>query len=187
MKIRGIKTSLLFAAIAAFFVLITSANAQTVLVNYSFNVADACTAAPAATATNITSTFSPTSGSCSTATTGNAATTVPPAFVVNAAGSAPSLSGVLTPSYQFTLGGANLNTYTGYQLFFQLRSTSTGPSTATLEYSVNGGAFTAVPNGTFAVPQNGTVTNYNFDLSSVSALNNATSIVFRITGSGGSS
>lgn len=183
MKTRGFTKKLFFLTIAAFFALMTSANAQTVLVNYDFGTTNGCTATPTSTATNITATFAVATGSCTSA--GGSTAASPPAFVANTtAGQAPNISSSFTPAAQFTLGGSALNTYSSYSLFFQLRSSGTGPNTATVEYSVNGGAF--VNAATLTVPTTGAFTNFNVDLTTISALNNATSIVFRITGSGGS-
>ena len=185
MNLRGIMKSLSFFSIAAFFVLMANASAwgQTVIVNYDFGTTNGCTAT-GANAANITSAFSVASGTCTSAT-GTTATS-PPAFVASTtAGQAPGLSGTLTPAFQFTLGGSSLSSYSDYSLFFQLRSSGTGPNTATVEYSVNGGAFMTAPGSPFAVPTTSTFTAFNIDLSSVTALDNATSIIFRITGSGG--
>lgn len=165
-----------------FALLSSNVSAQTTIVNYDFNM-NPCTAAPATTALNVTSTFAVTTGTC--ASVAGTASTAPPAFVANAAGSAPNISGTTTPTLTFTLGGTDLNTFTSYKLFFQTRSSGTGPSAFTLEYSVNGGAFISA--GTFASPQTSAFVNQSIDLSGITDLNNATSIVFRISGSGGAS
>ncbi len=171
-------------AITAFFALMTSANAQTLLVNYDFASAVAgtpCTAAPLTTATGVTSTFTTTTGTCTTPA--GTASTAPPAFVANAASQSVSVTGFATGSsngFLFQLSG--VSSFQNYMLFFQAQRSGTGPVNADVQYSTNGTTFT-----TFQTinPGNGVFAAFSIDLSSIAAIENQPNVYFRVLGSGG--
>lgn len=159
---------------------VQSPTAAVTIINYDFNSTTPCTAAPISTATNVSSTFSIT-GTCSSAA-GTATTAT--AFTTNStAGNAPSTTGATSNVAQFTLGGSALATYSNYKLYFQLRSSGTGPMSGLLEYSTNGG--TSYTSGGTYTSGNAVFTATNIDLTSATTLNGATNIIFRLTTSGG--
>jgi len=106
-------------------------------------------------------------------------------------GSANSLSvNTWTPGdyFQFRLGTVG---YSGIGVSFDQTSSSTGPRDFDLQYSTDGSSFTTF--ASYAVLQNGLAPNpgwssgtyqsaytFNFNLSSVSALNNAANVYFRL-------
>lgn len=170
-------------------------NAQTVLVNYDFSSAVASvgtapcnTGTPLTTAPGVTSTFTVGGTGVCTTPAGNAST-VPPAFVANASNQAVSIVGTgpnTTNFFQFRLDG--VSSFSNFMVFFQAGRSSTGAQSATLQYSTDGTTFTDFQ--TVAVPINGTplvLGNFNFDLSSVTAINRQATVFFRIVGSGASS
>ncbi len=89
--------------------------------------------------------------------------------------------------FQFSLGSVG---YSGIGISFDQVSSSTGPRDFYLAYSTDGSAFTQFGSGYVVLansaPNNwssGTpiaTTTYNFDLSSISTLNNAPAIYFRL-------
>lgn len=163
--------------------------AQTVLVNYSFNDAIAgqtpCNPGTPVLATGVTSTLTTSTGTC-TAPAGNATTAS--AFAQNAVGSALSISGFATGATQyFQVQLSNVAAYSNYQIYFQAGRSGTGAQNATLQYSIDGTNFTDFQ--TVPVTQTGTpvvLDAFNFNLSSITALNGQPTVYFRIVGSGGS-
>jgi len=163
----------------------------TILVNYNFNDAIAgsmpCNPGTVTTTVGVSSIFTTSTGTCTTPT-GTA--TTPTAFTQNAIGPAVSITGFAadaTQFFQFQLGGQFLPRFGSYMVYFQGLRSGSGPSSATLQYSTDGTTFTNFQ--TVTVPTNATVTfdAFNFDLSSITALNNQPNVYFRIVGSGGSS
>ena len=90
--------------------------------------------------------------------------------------------------FQFRLGTAG---YSGIGVSFDQTSSSTGPRDFDLRYSLDGSSFTTL--ASYAVLQNGLAPNagwsagtyqsaytFNFDLSAITALNNATDVYFRL-------
>ncbi len=165
---------------------ILAPQATVTIVNYDFNTSP-CTAAPAATAPNVSSTFTTSSTAASPTTacaSGTGVATTGTAFAANAAGTAPSLNGLASTSavayFQFQLGGSALNTYSGYKIYFQTIRSSTGPPNGVIQYSTDGVNFTNFT--TFTVPTS--FNAFTFDLSAVAALNNASTVYFRVASSG---
>ncbi len=164
-----------------------SAYAQTTIVNYDFNDATtACTSTPISTATGVTSAYSASEATCA-ASTGTA--TDANAFTSNTtAGTTTGFSnssGTNTKYFQFTLSGSMLNTYSSYQIYFQSQRSNTGAQTITLSYSVDGGAnFTNFPATQTVATSFANSTPEVFDLSGITALNNQSSIIFRLSVSG---
>lgn len=157
--------------------------AQTTIVNYDFNSATAYPVSPVTTAAGITS--SGTSTEAFTSFGGTA--TGPAAFTANTtAGSSIVLnnsSGTNTKYFQFTQGGASLNTYSSFKIYFQAQRSAAGAQTVTLAYSTDGTSFTNF--GTMA-PGNGSFVQGLFDLSAVAAINNPSALYFRLYASGAS-
>lgn len=156
---------------------------QTTIINYDFNTATAYPVAPAATAAGVAAVAT---SSQAFATVAGAATG-PGAYAVNTAGNALNMtnSGGTGKYFDFALSGAALPKYAGFKLYLQGRHPTSGASTLTLQYSLNGGAFTA-----FGVPYSmlepDVFTEGAFDLSGISALNAPTSLTFRLVASGAS-
>ena len=181
------RKNFILSAMFIFAIMLTAAftnnvSAQTTLVNYDFNVLTVtpCSATPV-TSTGVTSTFSTIPVNCVSA--GGVAATSPPAFTANpTAGTAPSIAGT-TSTFQFDLGGASLPSFMNYRLFFQTRSSGTGPNTGVVQCSVNSGAFANC--GTFAPVQTAAFVNQSVDLTGVTSLNGANTISFRLIASGG--
>jgi hypothetical protein len=173
---RKISISLLMTICFALFSVVI--NAQTTLVNYSFNDAVAgnpCNAGTVTTATGVTSTFT-TSRDC--ATVAGVATTSA-AFTPNTAGTAVSLSNFAngtTQFFQFQLSG--VSSFQDYMLYIQLRGSGTGATSVTLQYSLNGTTFTDFQ--TFATTT--TFAPYTFDLSSIAAIEGQSTVYFRFVG-----
>ncbi|MGI8639354.1 MAG: carboxypeptidase regulatory-like domain-containing protein [Pyrinomonadaceae bacterium] len=178
----------IFSIVALYFVLFNvNANAQTTIVNYDFNAATTtCTANPTSTATGVTSVYSASETTCAistgTATDANA-------FTQNAtAGTTTGFSnssGTNTKFFQFSLSGASLNTYSSYKVYFQSQRSATGAQTITLSYSTDGGtSFNNFPTTQTVSTAFSTTTPEVFDLSGITALNNKTNIIFRLSVSG---
>ena len=161
---------------------------QSTLVNYDFNAA--ATSAAGATVNfgtpvlvaNVTST--PSVSSTEAVTVPGGIVSGAGAFTANTTG--PSISfnnsgANATKFFQFALGGTALTTYSAFKVYVQTQRSSTGAPTLTLNYSINGGAFTALsPAGTV-----NTAFNENtYDLSGVVAANNPTTLGIRLVASG---
>jgi hypothetical protein len=92
--------------------------------------------------------------------------------------------------YQFQLSTTG---YSGLQVSFDQTGSNTGPSQFKLQYSTDGTTFTDVPGGSYTIPSNGAAayawsastpisqTSFNYNLSSIAALNNAANVYFRLT------
>ncbi|HJR07775.1 MAG TPA: hypothetical protein VJ842_10980 [Pyrinomonadaceae bacterium] len=176
-----------FASVGMLFISMViggAAHAQTTIVNYDFNAAAAYPVAPTTTAPGVTSSATSTEAFV---TFGGTATTAG-AFTQNpTAGNALAMnnsSGTNTRYFQFQLGGASLVNYASYKIYFQAQRSGTGATTITLAYSTDGTTFTNFP--TTGAPGNGSFNAILFDLSTVTALNNRSSITFRLLASGAS-
>ena len=159
--------------------------AQTVIVNYDFNSANAYPVAPVATAPNVNSVATSSSNVAFATAMGVASGTG--AYAVNAVGPAlnmPNSSGNNTKYFQFDLTGADLPKYAAFKIYLQGRRSNTGAATLTLQYSVNGGSYGTFGN-TYA-PGNASFTERNFDLSDIPDLNKLNSLSFRLLASGAS-
>jgi hypothetical protein len=105
--------------------------------------------------------------------------------------SANGWNGASAGYYQFDVSAAG---YSGLDVTFDQTSSSTGPANFIFQYSTDGLNFTSFTsyspavNGTPNSPWNGTtsssVYSFNFDLSSVSALDNASTVDFRLLETG---
>jgi hypothetical protein len=92
-------------------------------------------------------------------------------------------SGTNSKYFQFQLGGAALNTYGSYKLYFQSQRSSSGAQAITVGYSINGTSYTNLAT-TVMVPAS--FGESIVDLSGIAALNNQTSIYIRLLASGAS-
>jgi hypothetical protein len=155
---------------------------QTTIVNYDFNSATSYPVAPVATATGVSS--AATSSEAFTTYAGIASGTG--AFTANTTAGVAlgmgSSSGTNTKYFQFTLDGASLVKYSAFKLYLQGQRPASGAPTITLQYSVNGGAYSTF--GTTYAPGYGSFAEGGFDLSSLVALNTPTSLSFRLYASG---
>ncbi len=93
-------------------------------------------------------------------------------------------SGTNTRYWTLTMGGSALANYKSYKLYVQAQRSSTGATTLTLQYSINGTTFTNF--GTTMTPGNGTYSEQVFDLTSITALDLRTAVYFRLAASGAS-
>jgi len=84
----------------------------------------------------------------------------------------------------FNWGGSDLSTYKTYKLYLQAQRSSTGAQTVTIAYSTDGSTFTNF--GTTMSPGNGSFTEQVFDLSTITSLDNKSSVYFKIMASGAS-
>ena len=157
--------------------------AQTVIVNYDFNSATAYPASPAATAAGISSVATSTEGFVTNAT---GIASGKSAFAANVTGPALAMSnsGGTGKYFQFSLNGAELPKYAAFKIYLQGYRSSTGATTLTLQYSVNGGSYTTF--GPPCAPGNGSFLEGGFDLSGLPDLNNPTNLSFRLLASGAS-
>lgn len=186
--------SSVFAAVLLILCGNAAVNAQSLVVNYDFasttsttttNAACVTSTTPLTVNTGVTSTFSTSTGTCSTPA-GNAST-VPPAFAANASNQAVSIAGFATGAtnyFQFQLSG--VSGYQNYMLYFQAARSGTGPTDAAVQYSTDGTNFTTFTTVNPPATANPLVLgSYNVDLSTITALNGQPTIYFRIVGSGG--
>lgn len=162
--------------------------AQTAIVNYNFNSGGSYAALSPILATNVTSTA--TGSEAFTTFAGTAASTGQGAFTANStAGQAIAMNNSSGSGkyFQFQLGGTALSNYGSYQIFLQAQRSGTGAQTITLQYSTNGSTW--VNSGTGS-PGNGSFSVIQFDLSTgtaATALDNKSTIYFRLVASGASS
>jgi hypothetical protein len=180
---KRLKFALLIVCCLAFSA--AGVEAQTVLVNYSFNNATGgttCNPGAYNSPPGVTATLT-TSRTCATS---SGVATTPTAFTQNqTAGSSISIDGFsanTTQYFQFQLSG--VQAYANYQVYFQANTGNSinSPTTVTLQYSTDGQSFT---NFQSAALNRDTFTAYFFDLSAVPDLNYQQTIYFRIVGSGG--
>lgn len=159
--------------------------AQTIIANYDFNAASNPNA-PLTTAAGITSTAS----ASKVSTPGGGTSTGPNAYVpATTAGNAltlTNLSAASTDYFQITLAGPALPKYSAFKLYFQSFRTITGPTTLTLQYSLNGVDYITPPTLTTASPTNPSFAEATFDLSAITTLNAPASLNFRLQVSGSS-
>jgi hypothetical protein len=157
---------------------------QTTLVNYDFNSGGTYAALTPALITNINS-----SANCTEAFTtfGGVATTAG-AFTANStAGNAIAMnnsSGTNTKYFTFSLSGSALANYKTLKLYFQAQRSGTGAQLVTVQYSLNGGAYTTFASNTMS-PGNG-----GFNATTIvlpAAVDNPTSLDIRLFASAASS
>ena len=157
-----------------------AAHAQTLLTYFNHNdehittFPDLVSDAPGLQTTTITTDFSPSIG----------ITSIFPGTTLNAVGAAPAGYGIAVNSGGGTFIQFNFSTvgFEDLSLSYATLMTTGGFTTQTLSYSTNGVTFTDFgsfsPTGTWSVA--------SFDLSSISALDNAASVTLRLTFSGAS-
>lgn len=154
---------------------------QTTIVNYDFN-STTTPLSPVATAVGVTSAAS----ASKTSTAGTGIASGAGAYAINSAGVALTMTNVAATSteyFQFTLDGASLAKYSSFKLYVQGYRSSAGPTTLTLQYSLDGSTYTSSGN---AFSPNNPFSEANFDLSSVAALNAPAHLIFRLVASGSS-
>jgi len=155
----------------------TQLTAQVTIVNHTFNTGSSYALLTATTATGINTGVSGTE----TFTTFGGTATGASAFTNNAtAGNALSMSnssGTNTKYWTISVSGSALPNYSAFKIYFQAQRSSSGAQTITVQYSVNGGAYTTFASNTMS-PGNGSFTEAVFTLPA--ALNNPTSLNFRL-------
>jgi hypothetical protein len=154
---------------------------QTTIVNYDFN-STTTPLSPVATALGVTSAAS----ASKTSAAGSGIAPGAGAYAVNSAGLALTMTSVGATSaeyFQFTLDGASLPKYSFFKLYVQGYRSSTGPTTLSLQYSLDGSTYTSSGN---AFTPNNPFSEANFDLSGLTALNAPTRLFFRLVASGSS-
>lgn len=176
----SLKSLILVFALIAF---ANIATGQTTIVNYDFNSCTHYSNLTASLTNNVTCTIIDTSivgyqtytgvvsgGSAFTAnsTAGNALAMV-------------SSSGTNTKYWTFQLGGNLLNSYKSYKLYLQAQRSGTGAQTITIATSADGSNYTNF--GTTMSPGNGSFNEQVFDLSTVTAIDNHSSVYIRIMAS----
>ena len=98
------------------------------------------------------------------------------------------LSATSAESFLITLDGPALKNYSAFKLYFQSFRTAAGPTTLKLQYSLtSGGPYIDAPVPNTTSPTNPAFTEVTFDLSALAALNNPTSLSFRLLASNSSS
>lgn len=156
---------------------------QTTLVNYNFNSGGSYAALAPTTITNVGSSMS----STETFTTFGGVVTTAGAFTANTtAGSAVAMSnssGTNTRYFTVSLSGSALVNYRTLKLYFQSQRSGSGATLLTVEYSRNGGAYTAFTTNTMS-PGNGGFNATTITLPS--AVDNPTTLDIRLSASGAS-
>lgn len=157
----------------------------TTLANFDFNGSPAYPISAAVTANGITASVDGTHTNAAYA--GVATGTM--AFNQNTtAGNSLAMSnssGTNTHYWTLTLGGGSLSTYQSYMLYFQSEHSNTGATTINISYSTDGITFNAL--GQSVSPGlNTTYTEAIVDLSSITAINNASAVYLRFAASGAS-
>jgi autotransporter-associated beta strand protein len=157
---------------------------QVTIVNYDFNSGSSYATLSPALASGITCGASSTEAY---AFNGGIATGVG-AFTSNStAGNDLTMtnsSGTNTKYFQFSLGGASLSNYNTFKIYFQGRRSGTGAQLITVQYSLNGGAYTNFASNTMS-PGNGSFLEATFNLP-IAVDNPSTSLSFRLLASGAS-
>ena len=157
-------------------------NKLTTIVNYDFNSGATYPALAPSLAANIT--CAATSTEMFATITGTA--TGGTAFTANATGPALSMSnssGNNARYFQFQLGGAALSDNSNYKIYFQSTRSNTGAQTITLAYSTDNITYN---NFTTTVTVTTSFAPTILDLSSIIALNNQSTIYFRLLANGAS-
>jgi len=169
----------------SYFTVISGASyCQTTIVNFDFNSGTGYSTLTPTLASNITCSVTGTE----TFTTYTGTASGSSAFTTNStAGNALAMSnssGTNTKYWTFQLGGSLLTSYKSYKLYLQAERSSTGAQTVTIAYSTDGSNYTSF--GTTMTTGNGSFTEQVFDLTSITAINNQSSIYIRIMASGAS-
>lgn len=151
-------------------------SAQTLITGFTFETSIPTTAGPVAAETGV-----------GTASITHSVTTPAPTYSSPAGnGSVHSYSSngwAVGDYYQFSLSTTG---FTGIYVAYGQTGSNTGPGSFNLQYSVNNGAtFTALPsytltNDAWAAAAAKSVSFKTFDLTSVTALNNAATVIFRV-------
>ncbi|MCW3071408.1 MAG: hypothetical protein JWO44_1298 [Bacteroidetes bacterium] len=175
-------TRILFLFITVF-LCFTRSQAQVTIVNYDFNSGASYAAMSPALASGVTCSVSSTEAFATLGGTASGGA----AFTANAtAGNAIDMansSGTNTRYWTFSLGGASLSTYTTFKVYFQAQRSNTGAQTITVQYSLNGGAYTAFASNTMS-PGNASYVEATFTLPA--AVNNPTTLDLRLFASAAS-
>ncbi|MCC7050489.1 MAG: hypothetical protein IT239_01755, partial [Bacteroidia bacterium] len=154
--------------------------AQTTLVNYTFNAGNAYAALSGNPASGILSTIN----SDAAFTTAAGAATGNQAFTANAiAGNAlvfDQISGASVLNLDVSLWGQKLNGFKDYKLYFQARRTTSGASLVKLYYSTDSASFTLLQNIDLTTQPASQYNQFLIDLSSFTALNNSSHLIFRL-------
>ena len=157
--------------------------AQSTIINYDFNSGGSYAALAPTLASNIN--CSPSSTETFTTFAGIASSG---AFTTNStAGNAIAMSnssGTNTRYFNFSITGSALVNYTTFKVYFQAQRSGTGAQTVTVQYSLNGGAFTAFATNTMS-PGNGSFASTTLNLP-VAVNNPSTSLDIRLLTSGAS-
>lgn len=169
--------------LAAFF-FSGNVQAQTTIVNYDFLGITAYPVAPLSTAVGITCTGTSSEAFSSGAGTGTTGT----AFTANASNLALQMtnsSGANTRYFDFNVGGANLNLYKTFNIYFQATKAGVNSATTvTVQYSLNGGAYTNFASNTLTLSAT-PGTYFASNMSLPSSVDNPTStLAFRLLMSG---
>jgi hypothetical protein len=174
----------IFITVFSILAFINLSLSQTTIVNYDFNTGSSYPTLSPALASGITCTASSTEVYASNGgiASGGAA------FTSNStAGNDLTMtnsSGTNTKYFQFSLGGSSLSNYNTFRVYFQGRRSGTGAQVITVQYSLNGGAYTNFTSNTMS-PGNGSFVEATFNLP-VAVNNPTTSLEFRLFASGAS-
>lgn len=168
--------------------LLGQAQTPVTIANFNFNSAASYPAAPTSAATDVTARVTSTETFSTTNNGGTASGSS--AFTSNtSAGTAlvmTNSAGTNTRYFQLELSGTGLSSYSRFKVYAQHYRSNAGATTVTLAYSVNGGSFTNLSSSTLTVP-NGAYAEKVFDVSGIAALDNPTTLTFRLLASGASS
>ena len=182
------KYYLLFILFASIFF---GLNAQIAIINFDFDNGSPSSYSSVSplVAPNISGTVTSTEGWSTTSgtLTGTSTSAMCNGYASNTAGSALTSNSLNTGShsYIFKLDGSNLSCYSSYKVYFDARSTSTGPTLVTLQYSIAGVTYTTSTTTYSGLNAPGSVwTECNFDLSSITALDGQSSLYFKIIPTG---
>ncbi len=157
---------------------------QTTIVNYDFNAGSTYATLTPTLTSGITCTATSTEAF---ATFGGIATTGA-AFTTNStAGNAIAMnnsSGTNTRYFEFGMAGSNLLNYSTFKIYLQAQRSGAGAQIITIQYSLNGGAYTTFSSNTMS-PGNGSFSAATINLPS--AVDNPnTSLAIRLFASGAS-
>jgi hypothetical protein len=179
-----LKTLLKYIFFSISFINFSSVFSQNAFINYNFNSGTSYSTLSPIIAANVTCSVS----STETWQTYNGISSGQNAFDRNdIAGNSIAMvnsSGTNSRYFQFALGGSLLPSYSSYQLYLQSQRSSTGATTITLAYSIDGINYT-----NFSTTQlTGLKAYYEdiFDLSSITPINGQSNVYFRLLVSGAS-
>ncbi len=156
---------------------------QVTIVNYSFAGVAAYPASPTTTATGVscaatsTQAFSTANGTATGTNAFTANTNTNPGAV-----RMQNSSGTNTKYWNFAIAGANLPDYRTFRIYFQSLRANSGATTITVQYSLNGGAFTGFSSNTTTITTSYAETVINLP----TLVDNPTSLDIRLFASGAS-